>query len=344
MLLFLSNFHLFLIGKSGYLLLLVILLVAFTLFIYRRTNPVVSRFVHSFLTGARALALMILLISLFQTTVQWQQEEQIPPLLAVAIDQSASMNVRDASGDRPAQIHRLITEDLSQYLNNQIQLKYFGFSESSVELQNSELDSLGFSGDVSDISGSLSEITGQLREENLAGIVLLTDGNYTRGGNPVRYAGELNTPLFVVGIGTPESQPDLAISEVTANAFAFVNESVPIRVTVRNKGFQNTHTRVRLRDEAGEWDALALNLMTSPMDTNVTFQYIARQAGRVKLIAEIDAKQGEWSPANNKKTIYLDVLKSRVKIFIITGRFTADISFLRNHLSTSERFDIRSLV
>ncbi len=342
--LFLSNFHLGIGGRTGYLVLLAMVLMVFTIFIYRRTNPIVPRSIHYFLIAVRMIALLLLLVVLFQTTISWQQRKSIPPLLAIAIDQSASMNLSDAMGHRPAIVRRLLMNDLPKYLDNDFKRKYFGFAEQVNALPTHQLDSLNFAGDATNLTACLGRITALLQQENLGGILLLTDGNYTHGGNPVRYASELHVPLFIIGVGASASQHDLAIIETDANAFAFVNEATPISVTIRNRGFENSTARVRIADERGEVASINVKLTNSPLDTTLTFQYTPYKEGRQRLNAEVMAKEGEQSYANNRKSIYLDVLKSKLKILILSGTFSADISFLRRHLSENSRLDIRSVV
>jgi len=341
--LFSSNFQLILFGKAGYLLIAAVLVAAFTIFIYRRTNPVVPAGIRYTLIALRILSLAILLLLLFESTARWILTEKKPPILAVAIDTSASMGLRDARDDRPAQIRRLAKDLLPASLPDPLQTKFYRFAGDVREIGQSAIDSLTFNGDATDISSSLEAIRGQLQDQNLAAMLLVTDGNYTDGGNPLRYASEMDVPLHVLGVGDSHPRPDLSIARIEANAIAFAGESTPVHVSIHSQGFARMRTRAVLRDESGEIENWMLPIRANPDDSTLIFSYKPAKAGRQKLVAEVSALPGEISGENNRKTVYIDVLKSHLQVLVLAGLVSADISFLRNQLQGSGRFDLRVL-
>ncbi len=343
MLLFLDSFRAMIAGSSHWLALAILAAMALTFFVYRRTNPVVAAPVRYALTTLRSAALLLLILALYELTLQFRQKQTTPPLLAIAIDQSASMQQKDGGSSRAEAMQLLIRTGIAKELDQELAIKYYGFDAHVAELGRANEDSLSFAGDATDITSALEAIKSRLLEQNLAAILLLSDGNYTQGGDPGRYAAEIGVPVYTIGFGSVQSQADIGITTVEANPFAFIGEATPIRVTLRSSGQERENVRLSLQDATGEAAASALQLQRGPVDSAVVLMYTPERAGRQKLGVTVAASSGDANHANNRYTLYLDVLKSRTMIYIIAGSVSPDLNFLRSHLRTNDRFDLRLL-
>jgi hypothetical protein len=329
---------------SGWLLALFLLLsLGLALFSYRRTNPPLSRVWKSLLTSMRFLTLFLILIALFDLTSRIGYTVQQPPLVAVAIDQSASMGLTDARGARPERIRTALADPVF-HTSDHRELRLFRFSDDAAEIPVAKVDSLRFQKDVTDISKTLSSIFQRLATENLQAIVLLTDGNYTRGGNPAREAGQLGIPVYPVGVGSPDPLPDLAIRDVDHNHYAYTDESTPIQVSLTNIGFQRVISRISLTQDDSTVLSRAVTLTPGPSRTDITLDYTPTQPGRHELTLILDAGKQEKSTENNRHTFYINVLKSRLQIALIAGGITSEIGFLRRHLGNSDRYELNVFV
>ncbi len=340
---FFSHIDVMISGSYLYLAILAMALIALTIFVYRHTNPIVANWIRYLLMALRGFALFLLALVLFELTLQWQRIEKRPPTVAVLLDHSASMGQHDHELPRSQVVYDLLHARLPQHLNHDFQVRYYLFDNQTAEVLASRMDSLNYRGDATDITQALESVKSALMEQNLAAMVLLSDGNYTHGGDPARYAAEMGVPVHSIGIGSPQRMPDVGIVSVEANPFAFTGESTPIQVTLRNNGFKQQSTRLTLRDGAGEKQSLSWHLRTNPADTTMTLLYKPGREGRQKLTLELSSPESEENTGNNHYTFYVDVLKSKLRIYLLAGTASADVAFLRRHLTTSERFEIRVL-
>ncbi len=331
-------------AQSWLLLAAILLAIAYTLSIYRRTNPIVSALVRGLLISSRVLAICCLLFVVFEATFSLSSTRSEPPVLAIAVDNSASMAVQDKTGARNEKIRSVLHDNNLKQLEKKFDLKFYSFSDQSRELPHQEFDSLRFRGDVTNIAGSLESIKGELTEENLAGIVLLSDGNYNQGGNPIRYASEIGVPIYSIGIGSNETKPDLALTDIDANPFAYVGEPTPITMTVRSLGFGEQKTALTLRNEQSTISSQIITIPPSPSEIQIPIRYSPDSPGRQKLSIELNPIANEQTLENNKRTFYVDVLKSHLQVLLLAGKASPDISFLRRHLSASERYKVHSIV
>jgi hypothetical protein len=330
--------------SSWLFLIAAVAVLAWTLWIYRRTNPVVSAAIRALLIAARILSLALILLVLFEAAFGLHYTFSRAPVLAVAIDNSASMAVRETSGLRSEMIQRVLHDDFLKQLRKRFELKFFSLTGQVQEVAPQNLDSLRYNGDVTNLAEGLETIKGELSEENLAGILLLSDGNYNQGGNPVRYAGEIGTPIYSIGIGSTEAMPDMAITDVEANAFAYVGEPTRINATIRSIGYFAERTSLMLREGNGAISTQMVNTPQSPAEIQVAFEYVPKSQSRQKLVLDLATRDNEQTPENNRRTVYLDVLKSHLKILLIAGGISPDISFLRRHLAASERYEVHAVI
>lgn len=341
---FLSNIAVTVSGRWYLLTALIWLAVLVTLFIYRRTNPHVSTPLRILLMILRGSALATLLLALFETQVTSSWQEDVPPLIAVAIDQSASMAAMDQKGPRTEQLARALSQDLPRVWSGSMTQKYFAFDSRLRPLRPSELDSLRPRGDATDIASALETIHSTLREENLQAILLFTDGNYTRGGHPSRYAAESGVPIFCVGVGSTQPPPDLAITRVQANAFVYTGEETPIQVTVTGTGLPTVHTAVQLMENDKVVASTMLQAAGSPFEQSVTLSWTAGGEGRHKLRVKVSGQAEELAQDNNQRTVYVDVLKSRLLITLLAGCVTPEISFFTKAITENSRYRLQTLV
>ena len=338
-----DSFRAMIAGSPLYLALAALAAVAIALFVYRRTNPVVQPAVRIVLTALRSLALLLIILALFEWTVQFRRVQTTPPLLAVAVDLSASMQQSEGGISRSERTMRLLREALPARLDRGMATRYFGFAAHARELSPDALDSLTFNGDATDITGALEKIRSSLVEQNLTGILLLSDGNYTQGGDPGRYAAEIGVPIHAIGLGSAQVPADIGITHVEANPFAFAGESTPISVTVRSTSSRRENITLSLEGDSGRESALRIDLQRGPLDSAIVLNYTPAAPGRHKLQLLLAPAGRDANRDNNRFTLYQDVLRSKTLIFVLAGSLSPDLSLLRSHLAADERFDLKLL-
>ncbi len=236
--------------------LAVVLAVLFSAYIYRRTNPAASRSLRLTLAALRAAALALIIAALFDVVAELTWERRSRPVLAVAVDQSASMTLADRSGPREEQVRSLLNHPLFEELRGRYELRPFVFSSHLQPAVGETFDSLRFKGDETDLSAAL-EALNRAAEPSWHGVLLISDGCYTRGGNPVRRAAELKLPVYTVGVGSEEPIADLAVARVETAPYVYAGRPTTVRVALPRQGFGALSLPLTLpsaghREERGE--------------------------------------------------------------------------------------------
>ncbi len=309
---------------------------------YRQTNPIVSRPLQITLTFLRAVALLLVLLVIYELTMGWQYYQKDPPIIAVAIDNSASMSVTDSQGSRSTTTDSVI-ESLYHISWNDLEPRFYTFGTSVQPLAGLQ-DSLQFNQDGTNISAALQELYTLHAQENLNGIILITDGNYNQGNNPVRTAAELGLPVYPIGIGSTQAMPDLAVSDLQFNAFAYAGEETPVKISISNKGFRQQSRQLELVSGDSVLFTTPVRFASSPSDQSLDIPLVLTKPGRHKLVARLSAFDKEITAANNQQTFYINVLKSRINILLVAGSPSPDISFIRNAIQDIERYQVSVII
>ena len=73
------------------------------------------------------------------------------------------------------------------------------------------------------------------------------------------------------------------------------------------------------------------------------FTYIPKTAGEKKLTVAISKLKGEFTSANNRNVFYINVLSNKVRVLVIAGSPSPDLTFIKNALRKDDSFTVNSL-
>jgi len=331
-------------GAGWLLIVLFAVLFIFVLFIYRKTNPIVSNRMRYLLLALRVIALLGALFIIFEPTLGVSYNKKTKPTLAVLIDNSVSMALTDAEGKRDSVVASVLDMSVFPQLQEKCHLKYYKFAAMAERISKDEIDSIQYFGDATDIRHSLETVQSELIDENLTGMILITDGAYNLGGNPVRFARDTSVPIYPIVVGSNQDVRDLAIAQVSANKFAYVGSGSPVNVKLRNLGFPDTRTIVNLKTDERVVDSKNIIVPKAPADVDLSLHFTAEKEGSKKYSVEIASLEGEQTYLNNIKSFTVDVLKSKMKILLISGSVNSDLGFMRRMLASDDNYDLSVVV
>lgn len=335
-----SIYNLEISGQWPILAALLFVALLLTWFVYKKTNPNLAPLFKSLLMIFRFAVMALLLLIIYESVLHRTQNRRVRPVVAVAIDNSASMGLADNAGSRPDMVRAVLgNPEFAAALEN-FEVKYYSFSNVATEIARSETDSLDFSGDLTDIAGALNFINNSLGQDHLTDIILISDGIYTTGINPYRVAEKIGQSIHTIGIGSPDPVPDLAVTDVLHNAVAYVNEPTPIIVTVRSTGLEGTSATLNMFVEGQLTQSKRLLISRSPSEITHEFLFTPEIEGQTKIEIHISPAATDQTVDNNTRTIYIDALKSKIKIALIGGSVLPEISFLKRALAGNERYEV----
>ena len=315
----------------------VILFGAFTVFIYRYTVPQITKGKKILLIIARSLGLTLLLLAIFEPTLTIIKKNILKPVTLFFVDNSGSMQADDKSKKDETTL-KLINELKQSPLVNNTQLKLFG--SRITDLSFDSLNRITFSEGSTNFTDIFNDMA--LSKENVSSIAIFSDGVITDGSSPIYEAEKGGVPLFTIGIGDTSKQKDAEIKNVLYNEFIYAETPTTISATIINDGFANKNAVLSFYEN----DALIGQqnvILNANGVQNVQLNYLPKSSGENKLTFSISNLDGELTYANNKKVFYINVLSNKVKVLLIAGGPSSDLSFVKNALSVDHNLAVSSI-
>src|SRR5262249_55391580 len=169
------------------------------------------------LVAVRALVLVALVTFLFRPIAVLPPASTRDAIVPVLVDVSRSMRLNDADGQtRLARAAALLRGEFGTALSSHFTTEMYSVGEATPPVK---ADALSADGGRTDLTGAIAAIRERYRGQRVAGVVLLSDGGDTEGGEaggPGRAGGAGGAaggdlggpPVFAVGIGSPDGPRD----------------------------------------------------------------------------------------------------------------------------------------
>ena len=280
----------------------------------------------------RAVALSICLLLLLRPLWHDRTTRTEPPILAVLADESLSMARHDS----------ILQATLRTVQPSDTDIRLFGFSSELREL--STPDSLRFDGVRTDLAGALAHVREALANEHLRGVLVLSDGQYNTGRNPVYTAGELPYPVYTVAIGDTLKQQDVQVRHITTNDVAYVNTETPIETSIMAHGFQGQAVTVSLGSTGNILETVRHTLPPDDVMLPVRFTYTPSVSGLQQLTVSVTRLDGEATHDNNASTVAINVLDTRKRMLLVGGAPHPDLASIHQFLLQSDDHEVTTLI
>ena len=205
-------------------------------------------------------------------------------------------------------------------------MELFTFSPS---LRGISKDSLGLNGTSTDIASALRSLKNKSLPQ-LKAVLLLSDGSYNTGENPLDEAEKMSAPIFCAGIGDSLEQKDVVVKKLLTNSIAYVGSSVPVDATIKVTGFENRKLSVTLLEDGKQLEQEFITLPPSSSGKTdeypVHFSFLPETEGIKKYTVSVAALEGEVTKNNNTKSVFVKILKKKMRVAVIAGAPSADVS------------------
>ena len=334
--------------------ILLVALVATTIWAYRTTQGRIRRWFRGFLIFLRAIVLCLIAFCLLKPFLTIYQSNPDDSYLLVMVDRSKSMQITDAADTAPRlqRVNDLLfaeNEGLLEKLNAKFKVRLFGFDTTAKRIPDTALTRA--EGESTNIPQALNEALDDLQGIPLSGAVLLTDGVDKSGTDITKFAMQIRErklPIHTIGVGSEEGNPDLEIVKLDVPRTAEEDFPVEIWATIKRKGFSGKKVNLQLTSEGRILKTESIDLdersswipqiggtdLTSDVKTKrVSLKFTPRQAGTQKFEVHAALEAAEAVPQNNAKTFLLKVAPTkRVKILFVDGKPRAEFGFIKRTL------------
>lgn len=293
------------------------------------------------LEALRLLCALIAVLMLWQPEWRVVSEPNTKPEIAILYDASRSTTTADAilpsrlSANqevvtRKEWIETILASDFFLPLKSDDQNRVFQ-QPFSAPPEDGDPTTLALAG--TDIYSAIDTLLEQ--HNNLRAVILLSDGDWNTGQQPVAAAQKMRRrkiPLFGIPIGSDLRLPDLDVANVTAPTYGIIGENVQIPFTIVSSLKRDVRTIVRLRNaETGKERTKNITIPAGE-EYHDSMLWRLSSEGSSTLELSIPVANGEITSKNNEHKFTIAGRRESINALVIDTQPRWEYRFIRNAL------------
>ncbi|MEA2710349.1 MAG: hypothetical protein QOF78_2950 [Phycisphaerales bacterium] len=352
------------VGAATWNVLLAILCGLLVWYVYRREGR--TRPVRIVLGMMRGLLLAFLLVLLNRPVLTLGQSRTEPSVLAVMIDDSVSMRVRDAGNGadgKPLSRLEAVTQLLSpgdKSLINELskvhQIRLYRFDRDKEPIDAAALAKIAPEGQHTQVLSSVRSVLADLQGQRIAGVVVLTDGRETPA-RPVAEAlaavKDFGVKIYPVAVGSDQAPMNVDIQSVAVQDSAFKGDIVNVAAQIRGTGYPPGHiVTLVLKDKKTDRilpgpDGKLEQRVALPGGEGVVeaeLQFKPQDVGTLDLVVEAVKQPGELDDEDNSRTAQVAVLDAKLNVLYVDGAPRWEYRYIKNEMIRDKTVDISCLL
>jgi uncharacterized membrane protein len=329
---------------SGVVLLISALL---TLIYLRRANPRFRPAAARTLLTVRACFVLLLMLILMRPSLVLSSLVPKENLLAILVDNSASMGIEEAGESRGHPLVDLVSRDSDflAALDEKFYLRFFRFDSHAKRVERPfELD---WKGDQTNIAAGLERILSETKNLPLGGILLFSDGSDNSYEDIQEVLNELKAhriPVHTVGLGPEVLHRDVEMTQVSAPRSSIPGTISVARITFRQYGFGGARGRLRVREGNSLIQTQEVYFPRDSESLSVEVKFIPKEQGVKTYHFNLEPLEGEQIQENNSRRAVIQVQNLAARILYVEGRPRWEYKFIRRALVDDEHIQLETLL
>lgn len=319
-------------GYSGLFIVLSVVLAAAISFLlyFRNADSTNLSFTQRVLLAClRFSSLLLVFILLLAPLIEHTKKVKQLPVLAVAIDNSQSVQTYSSSVNQ-------FKEAIKKRFSDGYQLDFWSFGE---KVERAE----AFTGTDrrSDYGQLISTLNGNYINKNIGALVILGDGIYNQGQDPANLVSGSHFPVYSVGIGDTTRKVDALIRNVKTNKVAFLKNRFPVEIELN---FSKLRNKIAYIDIENNQHSVYSSTVAINSDDDFKLEFAnleASETGMQHYKIKIRAFEGEVNLKNNEYEFVIQVLENKQKILMLSDGPNPDMGAIRTSLLQLQNYDIK---
>ncbi len=289
------------------------------------------------MAALRFLLLFLVSFLLIQPVIESLERKVEKPVIAVLVDNSASMTLKQDSLRLTEQVSQL-EFDLANKLGENAEVKVYRFSNGITSGQ------LDFDGKSTNIGEAISNTETIFDGANLAGVVLVSDGISNEGMGIEALAERISVPVYALGVGDSTEVIDAQVANLRGNKVVYLGNKTPLIAQVKAKQMLGKQLKVVLKENGKQLEEKLLEVNVDAYFKELTFYPAPTKVGYNKYQVEIKATEGESVLANNTKTLVVEAVESKRKIALIASAPHPDINAVSLALQAADNIEVEAKI
>ncbi len=302
-------------------------------FLYFRNTDSVSLTTAQkvFLAILRCLSLFLIFLFLLSPLIERSKKIKQLPILAVAFDNSQSVQPYGAS-------YNEFAKTLKNKFADDYQLEFWSFGS---KVGNTE----SFTGTDrrSDYGQMLKTLKNNYLNKNIGALILFGDGIYNQGQDPENFASGLKFPVYSIGVGDTARKTDAAIRNVKTNKIAFLKNKFPVEIELK---FLKLKSKIAYIDIENNHKSVYSTTVSITSDDDFKLEFANLEASEVGMQhykIKIRSFDSEANLKNNEYEFVIQIIENKQKILMLSDGPHPDLGTIRTSIKELQNYDVKVL-
>ncbi len=280
----------------------------------------------------RLLIYFFLFLIILSPRLELSKPNKKKPAVGIFIDGSLSMGISERTDNALRTARQLYSA-----LKSEADLAFYKFSDRIEKIVYENLN--GFAAD-----GESTDLSKVIRDTRYHGKIIISDGRYNEGINPLN-VNEINSvPIYVTGPGGGNRSVDLGIGDLKIPGFGFRGEKIDIDFKISAGGSpKENETMVYLKEKGKLIDSRRIEI-SGKKEIPVNLSFTPDKVGLKNYNLEVKALAEEINEANNIRNFQVNINRKKIRILYVAGRPSWEYSLLRRLLKSDWQIDLVSFL
>ncbi|MBP7497983.1 MAG: hypothetical protein KA792_10005, partial [Bacteroidales bacterium] len=312
--------------------------ILYSFILYYKEKNFFGTFLNYTLATMRFLVISILCFLLLSPLLKTKTRQTEKPVIIFAYDNSESIiNNKDSSFYKGDFIKQM--SEVENKLSNNYDVKkyYFGqtFSENTDKLYKDQ---------QTDLSELFNELKNIYSNVNVGAMVLVSDGIFNSGLDPLYAAKNISFPIYSVALGDTGIQKDIILKNVRHNNVAYIGNNFPVEIIVNAYKAAGNTVKLTINDKDKVIYEKTLTINNNNFSRTIPIYMEAKTTGIQHYKIAVTALKDEITEANNVKDIFVEIKSEKQKVLILAEAPHPDLSALKNAIETNYNYEVSSFV
>jgi len=305
------------------------------------------------LTGARPLVIWmlesgmvaLLLFLLWHPAISIATLRPQQNVVAVMVDDSRSMAIREGGQSRGAQAAAVLDRKLLAALARKFEVRLYRFGKDAERIQ--KTSQLTAAAPASRIGDSLEQVLAESATLPLGAVVLLSDGADNSGGIDLDTVSQIRRrriPVSAIGFGRERAEKDIEMMDAVLPARALADSRLSAVITFRQYGYAGERATLSVRDAGKVLASREVRLKGDGAPQSEALLFNAGLAGPKTLEISIEPLPGEENRENNAIRRLVNVETRRPRILYLEGEPRWEFKFIRRAAEDDRSLQLASLL
>ncbi|MBV8551957.1 MAG: hypothetical protein JOY54_11710 [Acidobacteriaceae bacterium] len=288
--------------------------------------------------------LVLLLLLLWEPAISVTALQPQTNIVAVVIDDSSSMSLKDVGASRQQQAIDVLNGGLLKNLQTRFQVRLYRLGSGIERIPG--MTGLHADQPATQIGQGLRQLADDAATLPIGAVVLLSDGADNTGGVDFETLSELRRrrlPVNAIGFGRQQLANDVEVDGLDVPDKALNGSRLEAEVTIRQNGFEGKVARLVLTSAGSVVATKQVTLQQAPEQVE-TVEFNAGKAGVKNIEARLDPLPGEENPSNNYATRVLAVDNATRRLLYVEGEPRWEFKFIRRAADDDPALQVVSML